>query len=324
MAEPVADALLGTVAPGDTVVTGALGRGAAMACAAGVGCDMATLVFTGQLPTLQRESFFAPHYLTGWEVLDDWGTRFSWSTSTALGSGLTTVVRRRVGLSRIGPRRLTALADQHRILVAASPLLVPSAPDWPRTARQTGYLAPPPTTFEPSPELAAFLDREPVFIGFGSFTAFTVQKDLDAIAETARLTARPIVTPASPHLEPGMIAPDVLAIGPTPHDWLFPRVAASIHHGGAGTSHEALRSGRPTAVVPFGVDQPYHGARLHALGLGPEPGKLQRGHLDVDGLVHLVGGLTGGAGEGYAERASALAAEARAEDGVAGAVAALI
>lgn len=323
MAGPVADALLAMVQPGDTVVAGALARGAALACAAGIGCEMATVVFTGQLPTLQRESYFAPNYLTGWAWADRIGTRISWTTSTSLGAALTEAVRRRLGLPRASSWRLTELADRHRILVAASLLLVPPAPDWPTSARQIGYLAPPPTPFEPSSELEGFLNREPVFIGFGSFTTFTQPRDVEAIGEAARRTGRAIITPIPPGFTLGMVAPNVLAIEPTPHDWLFPRVAATIHHGGSGTSHEALRSGRPSAVVPFGVDQPYHGARIHALGLGPEPGKLQRGHLSVDELTRLIDGLTGAGAARHRERAAAAAVEARAEEGPGTAIAAL-
>jgi len=52
-----------------------------------------------------------------------------------------------------------------------------------------------------------------------------------------------------------------------PHDWLFPRIAAVVHHGGAGTTGAALRA----VVVPFAMDQPFWGSRVAALGAGPEP-----------------------------------------------------
>jgi UDP:flavonoid glycosyltransferase YjiC (YdhE family) len=64
---------------------------------------------------------------------------------------------------------------------------------------------------------------------------------------------------------------DVLVVDEAPHDWLFPRVAAVVHHGGAGTTAAALRAGVPAVVVPFGVDQPFWGARVAALGTGPRP-----------------------------------------------------
>src|SRR5258708_9892738 len=63
----------------------------------------------------------------------------------------------------------------------------------------------------------------------------------------------------------------VLAIEPCPHDWLFPRVAAAVHHGGAGTTAAALRAGVPSVVVPFFADQPFWAWRGSAPGAGPPP-----------------------------------------------------
>ncbi|SJN44621.1 glycosyltransferase [Luteococcus japonicus] len=318
MAGTFTDALLATVRPGDTIVTGVLARGAAMACVAGRGCGLATVVFTGQLPTLHRGSFMAPQYFTGWKPYDAWGTRFSWELSTSLGNALTNATRHRLGLPHKGFRDITRLADEHRIILAASPLLVPPADDWPATTRRTGYLAPPSPQWTPDTDLAAFLRRDPVFVGFGSFTQFTADADLEAIIRTARSTGRPLLTLAPPGTTPGHLDDDVLAIPGAPFSQLYPRVAATIHHGGAGTSHEALRSGRPTAVVPFGVDQPFHASRLHALGLGPTPGRLRRNHLDADDLARLVDALTvGPQANAQAERAREIGELARREDGLA-------
>ena len=68
-----------------------------------------------------------------------------------------------------------------------------------------------------------------------------------------------------------------------PYRWLFPQMAAIIHHGGAGTTAEALLAGVPNAVVAFGVDQPYHGRRIHELGAGPAP--IKRSKLIVNRLA---------------------------------------
>ncbi|MCX6072314.1 MAG: hypothetical protein NTU91_15905 [Chloroflexi bacterium] len=61
-----------------------------------------------------------------------------------------------------------------------------------------------------------------------------------------------------------------------PHAWLFPRVAAVVHHGGAGTTGAGLAAGRPTIVVPTTSDQPFWGRRVHALGAGPRPIPIRR------------------------------------------------
>ncbi len=56
-----------------------------------------------------------------------------------------------------------------------------------------------------------------------------------------------------------------------PYGWLFRRVAVAVHHGGAGTTAEALRAGVPSVVIPLGPDQEFWGWRVAALGVGPEP-----------------------------------------------------
>jgi sterol 3beta-glucosyltransferase len=67
------------------------------------------------------------------------------------------------------------------------------------------------------------------------------------------------------------------------HGWLFPRCAGVVHHGGSGTTGFALRSGRPSLVVPFGFDQHYWGARTCALGAGPAPQPFRT--LSAEGLA---------------------------------------
>lgn len=47
-----------------------------------------------------------------------------------------------------------------------------------------------------------------------------------------------------------------------PHDWLFPQVAAVVHHGGAGTTAAGLRAGVPTIIKPFFGDQFFWAARV--------------------------------------------------------------
>ncbi|HET7090157.1 MAG TPA: nucleotide disphospho-sugar-binding domain-containing protein, partial [Anaerolineae bacterium] len=63
----------------------------------------------------------------------------------------------------------------------------------------------------------------------------------------------------------------MLKIDAVPHEWLFPRMAAIVHHGGAGTTAEAVRAGVPSIVTPFFADQPFWGQRIADLGVGPAP-----------------------------------------------------
>ena len=79
---------------------------------------------------------------------------------------------------------------------------------------------------------------------------------------------------------------NVFVVDAAPHRWLFARMAAVVHHGGAGTTAEGLRAGVPTIIVPFVFDQPFWGARVNALGLGPAP--IPQKRLTADGLAHAI------------------------------------
>lgn len=279
---------------------------------------MATVIFTGQLPTLHRESHFAHQYYTGMSAYDRWGSRLAWRIATVIGGALTSAVRQRLGLPSASSREVTVDADEHPIIVAASPILVPRASDWPPDTVQTGWWAPAPSEFAPDPDFSAWLDGDPpVYVGYGSLTGFATDADLDLIVRAAKASGRRVVTPALPGREPGPLSELVWAIRPTPHDWLFPRMSGVIHHGGAGTTHAALAEGVPQAMVPFGVDQPYHAWRVRRLGLGPEPVSVQR--LTAGCLGRLIRLLRTDADA--CRRAAELGEVVRTEDGVGAAVA---
>lgn len=71
-----------------------------------------------------------------------------------------------------------------------------------------------------------------------------------------------------------------------PHRWLLPRVAAVVHHGGAGTTAAGLLAARPTIVCPFQGDQHFWGAAVHRAGVGPEP--LPAKKLTPEGLASVI------------------------------------
>ncbi len=313
VADAVADTVLDVVAPGDTVLSGVLTRDVATSLAQGRSCSPVTVVHTAQLPTQHRESHFSPDLFTPHAAYNRWGSRLSWTISTALGMPASRVVRSRLGLPRRSARVATREGDRYPTVVAASPLVVPPAPDWPAGTYQTGYLAPPDTNITPPPELVAFLAAgpRPAYVGFGSLAGLLPAGFARTIVEAAARSGRRIVTPALPGAPLGLLAPDVLAIGPVPHGWLFPQLAGVIHHGGAGTTWAGLRSGVPSAAIPFGVDQPFHAARLAALGVGPEPLPARAPTPAV--LARHLAELTSGA---YDARAAEVATLARAEDGV--------
>ncbi len=108
----------------------------------------------------------------------------------------------------------------------------------------------------------------------------------------------------------------ILSIDAAPHDWLFPRMAAVVHHGGAGTTAAGLRSGKPSVVVPFFGDQPFWGNRVHELGAGPKP--IPQKKLTAERLVVALQEAT--LNSNIIEAAAEIGRKIRTEDGVAKAV----
>jgi hypothetical protein len=108
----------------------------------------------------------------------------------------------------------------------------------------------------------------------------------------------------------------VFMVDSIPFSWLFSRVAAVVHHGGAGTTSAGLRAGVPSVVIPFFGDQPFWGQRVAELGGGPEP--IPRRKLTVERLAQAIQRAV--TDQTMRQRAAELGARIRAEDGVACAV----
>jgi sterol 3beta-glucosyltransferase len=111
----------------------------------------------------------------------------------------------------------------------------------------------------------------------------------------------------------GPAGDDLLVVGDVPHDWLFPRTAAVVHHAGAGTTGAGLRAGVPAIAVPLLVDQPFWADRLYRLGVAPHPLPLDA--LTADDLTAALRSCV--QRSAYRDRATELARLVRADDGAA-------
>jgi sterol 3beta-glucosyltransferase len=224
------------------------------------------------------------------------------------------------GLARAG--RLRTGRRPAGVLYGYSPSVLPRPADWGAGIEVCGYWVLPAPAWTPPPALADFLAAgpPPVFVGFGSMTARDPEQLAALVVRALRRAGRRGVVQAGwAGLDGPALGDDAIAIGEAPHDWLFPRTAAVVHHGGAGTTGAGLRAGRPSVLVPFFADQPFWGARVAALGAGPAP--IPRGALTPGRLAAAIRAATEDAA--IRERAGALGAAIRVEDGIAAAVSAL-
>lgn len=237
-------------------------------------------------------------------------------------------MRRRLGLPPRGLGEAGRDAEAFLTFIATSRLLAPPAADRPLHTHVTGPWVPPDEDdWEPPADLAGFLadaerDGQPVaYVGFGSSLSPDPARDTVLVTEAAHAAGVRVVWQVPGALTQRTTAPassgseDVLVVPAAPHSWLFGRMAAVIHHGGAGTTIAGLRSGVPSAIVANAFDQPYHLRRLAALGVGP--GGLRRARLDGARLGNLLIELVhSSAAVGYRGRAREVAEVVRAEDGV--------
>ena len=166
------------------------------------------------------------------------------------------------------------------IMFAFSRHVVPPPSDWDGVAEVTGYW---PLGAQESWKAPVGLERFlaagplPIYVGLGSGGEAAGTAWMDAAeAALTECGLRGIFDLGSSDLTANHLPETIYAVRDIPHAWLFPRVAAVVHHGGAGTTGAGLAAGRPTIVVPTTSDQPFWGRRVHALGAGPRPIPIRR------------------------------------------------
>jgi sterol 3beta-glucosyltransferase len=175
-------------------------------------------------------------------------------------------------------------------LYGYSAAIVPRPTNWMEHTHVTGYwLLPRTEDWQPPDRLSDFLGSgtPPVCIGFGS-TIYGDPEDTANLVLGAlrRVGCRGLLVTGWGGLKPCSLPDDVFAIESVPYDWLFPRVAAAVHHAGAGTIALALRAGVPSVTVPHFLDQFFWGQQLYRLGVAPRP--IHRLKLTADALAEAI------------------------------------
>jgi len=206
------------------------------------------------------------------------------------------------------------------ILYGYSPSVIPRPPDWGEDQHITGYwFLEEAQSYQPPDELRCFLDSgpRPVYVGFGSMIDHEREEITRLIVEALKQTGQRAILLGGWSDLGSLELPDfILRIDNVPHDWLFPRMAAVVHHGGAGTTAAGLRAGIPTLIVPFTADQPFWAWRVHALGVRPQ--WILRKKLTAEKLASAIDQAVHD--QVMAQRARELGRKIRAEDGLGAAV----
>lgn len=225
-------------------------------------------------------------------------------------------VRARLGLPRARPTAGLRARERQGwpVLHGFSPLVVARPRDWRAGLDVAGYWWPYDAEERLPTRLAEFLDAgpPPVFVGLGSATVPDPRQLGAEIVRALRAAGlRGVIQRGWAGLEAS--GDDMLTIDEVPHSLLFPRMAALVHHAGAGTTAAGLRAGVPAVPVPIQFDEGFWAARL--VGLGVAPGAVPLRRLTADTLTSALVRAT--RDPGYRERARALGARIRSEDGVA-------
>jgi vancomycin aglycone glucosyltransferase len=206
-----------------------------------------------------------------------------------------------------------------RVLVAADPELAPLVAGTPPGSLQTDpWILRDAGGLEPRVDAFLRSGPPPIYVGFGSMIAKrSLKLGQSVVRAAASIGCRLIVAGGWASLDAELAQTDcVLAIPEAPHDTLFPRVAAAVHHGGAGTTTAAARAGIPQVIVPHVLDQYYWARRVELLGLGPK--SLPLGEVSSDALAErMAAALTDST---FGDRARALGSRASLRDGVPAAI----
>ncbi|NJM40910.1 MAG: glycosyltransferase family 1 protein [Anaerolineae bacterium] len=201
---------------------------------------------------------------------------------------------------------------QQPVLYGYSAYVAPKPEDWPAHHHLTGYWLSDKT--QPlSEEVERFLaiGDAVIYIGFGMGSVQRPQAMLQMIGHALAETKLRAIVLWSPPLPPS--SEQVLFIAEAAHTALFPRMRAIVHHGGAGTTAQALCAGVPSVVLPAMADQYFWGGRVAALGVGTRP--IPQHLLTTTQLIHTL--RQASQDSDLREHAQTLGARVRAQEGVA-------
>jgi len=162
---------------------------------------------------------------------------------------------------------------KHPAIISCSNFVFPRPTDWNENIHQYGYwFVEEQAEYTPSKELSDFLAKgeKPVYIGFGSvLNARQKDETVNLIIEAMSMCSKRAIICGMGSME--NLPENIIAIGSIPHSWLFERVSAVCHLGGAGTTAAGFKAGVPSVIIPFSNDQFAWAHRAYDLGVGSKP-----------------------------------------------------
>ncbi|HEY2360749.1 MAG TPA: glycosyltransferase [Candidatus Angelobacter sp.] len=280
-------------------------------------CRDADLLISGPGQPLAR----IVHELTGIPFVSIQVSHFGGSGGPALrdaGDQLINPFRRKLGLPAINDPLTAGTNSPQLAIYAMSKHLRPRPADWPAHYRQTGFFFDRHALLSGiDPMLVRFVEEgePPVVVTLGSM----VHRECEALA---KLLADAMYAAGVRAVIQGFTEPSnwsgksdaVYWAGFVPHEWIFPRAACIILHGGAGTAAYTFDSGVPGIFVPHGdcYDQRYWGQLAWEIGCAVPP--IPYGELSLELLTDAITATMNN--EQLRSAAGALGEKVRKEPGV--------
>lgn len=180
------------------------------------------------------------------------------------------------------------VSEAHPAIISCSNFVFSRPKDWNENIHQAGYWFVEETgDYQPSEELSNFLasGEKPIYFGFGSvFDSRHKEETIKLIIDALHKSSKRGILCGMGTIE--NLPENLLAIDSIPHSWLFERVSAVCHHGGAGTAAAGFKAGVPSIIIPFSNDQFAWAHRAYDLGVGSKP--IYRKHLSADKLTSAI------------------------------------
>jgi len=283
-------------------------------------------IIAGTVPMLSRTGEFLNPALKAYINTPKWFNRLSYSINSLLQLPFRGVVnnwrKSRLGLpGRKSFKDITKIKGRTiPIMYSCSKYVVEIPKDWNDTTEMTGYWFLDKTSeYQPHRTLEDFLNNPspPVCFTFSSLPIKNPKKLIEIVAMALKDTGqRGIIVSGFTDLKVNNIPENILLTGPIPYSRLFPRVKIIVHHGGAGTTAEAIRAKRPMIITPYNVDQPFWAKRCFKSGVSTKPIPFRK--LNSRNLAVAINQIM--ENKSYSQKAEELGKKISSENGVESAI----